>query len=144
MSELYLSPKGPRGHIWLLEIFEKFHILCVKRRWQCAKIERLVALNLTFLPKLGAFWNTFLLFYYLEHGDNFVSFDMSLEILDAYWHQCKQSGDRSNQKWIGPKHSYSSPHGVHLHLIYVYMCENPLFNLGGGVFTFLRWIFSTI
>ena len=32
--------------------------------------------------------------------------------------------------------------GVHLHLRYVYTCENPLFN--GGVFTFLCWIFSTL
>ena len=30
----------------------------------------------------------------------------------------------------------TQPRGVHLHLIYVYMCENPLFN--GGLFTFLR------
>ena len=24
--------------------------------------------------------------------------------------------------------------GVHLHLIYVYMCEDPLFNWGGGIY----------
>ena len=34
------------------------------------------------------------------------------------------------------------PRGVHLHSIYVYTCENPLFN--EGIFTFLRWISSTL
>ena len=33
--------------------------------------------------------------------------------------------------------------GGHLHLIYVYACENPVFKVE-GIFTFFRWILSTL
>ena len=49
----------------------------------------------------------------------------------------KSSGaDRSF--WSNPKNLnfLMGARAVHLHLIYLYTCENPLFN--GGVFTFLR------
>ena len=38
----------------------------------------------------------------------------------------------------------SKARGVHLHLNYVYTCENPLFNGGGGIYLPLMNIFHPI